>query len=124
MLLSPCFFISRHYHRVFIHFFFTVTIDNYLGIIIIKKIKFCLCCIKPKIIEIKNIEQALVEIDPGTKFRIFGSEFNAFRLNFKLFDGGNIKAFSGVIDREGESLKLVNFLRVSLPKNIQIIGNT
>ena len=104
-------------------FYFTITIDNYLGIIIIKSRKFCLCCIKPKIIEIKNIQQALVEIDPNTRIRIFGSNIDAFKLTFKLFDGREIKAFSGVIDYKGASKILTNILINSLPKNIQIIEN-
>ena len=104
-------------------FYFTITIDNYLGIIIIRSRKFCLCCNRPNTIEIKNIEQALVEIDPNTNIRVFGTKIDAFKLTFKLFDGRKIKAFSGVIDYKGASVKVANILRISLPKNIQIIEN-
>ena len=104
-------------------FYFTITIDNYLGIIIIRSRKFCLCCNRPNTIEIKNIEQALVEIDPNTNIRIFGTKIYTFKLTFKLFDGRKIKAFSGVIDYKGASVKVANILRISLPKNIQIIEN-
>ena len=100
-----------------------VEIDSNLGIVIVISRKIFCCCRKKRIIDIKDIQQAIVQTDPTKHFVVNRHEIGAYEVIFKLLNGTDFTCFKGVMDKNGEGKKFSKMLRGALPQNIPITGN-
>ena len=100
----------------------TIEIDSNLGIVIVYSKKAFCCCNKKRIVDIKDIQQAIVQTDPMTHHRK-NAKTGPYEVIFKLLNGIDFICFKGVMNRNGEGVKFYKILRGALPQNIPITGN-
>ena len=101
----------------------TIEIDNSVGTIITKSKKIFFCFNKTNIININEIRQVIVKIDPTTNYEINGVHYNAFEVIFQLVNGQEVKGCSGVIDKNGEGRRAASAIRSGIPRNIPLAGD-
>ena len=102
---------------------YIIEIDNSVGTIIIKSKKMCFCLNKSNIININEVRQVVVKIDPTTNYEINGVHYNAFEVIFQLVNGQEVKGCSGVIDKNGEGRRAAGIIRSGIPQNIPFSGD-
>ena len=99
--------------------YFIITIDKELGIITIYSKKIFCCCNKKRIIEFNIIEQISIKSITSTNSQKGENSNDTFEVIFKLYNGRNIKGFSGS-DTNYEGNRIFTIFRDSLPQNIPI----
>ena len=102
------------------NFYLNIKIDTDLGIVYIKTIKLFFFNKKSNKIEIKNISQVSIIIDPLKHFQINYEHYDCFKIIFKLLDGKEISGNTLVKEPFIEGNKVYDILKISLPKNIEI----
>ena len=102
---------------------FIIEIDNSVGTIFIRSKKIFFCCNKSNIININEVRQVVVKIDPTTNYEINGVHYNAFEVIFQLVNGQDVKGCSGVIDKNGEGRRAASIIRSGIPRNIPFAGD-
>ena len=105
------------------HFYYSLNINTYLGIIKVKTIKLYCCFNKTKTIIINEIQKVLIQKDNSVRYEINGRDVDAIEVVFVLHNESEIKGCSGLINSNNECYKIYNFLSNSLPQNIPIEGN-
>ena len=101
----------------------TVEIDSNFGIVIVCSRKIFCYCRKKRIVDIKDIQQVIVQTDPTTHDKINNVLIGAFEVIFNLINGTDFTCFKGVMDKNGEGKKFSQILRGALPHQIPITGN-
>jgi hypothetical protein len=102
---------------------FIIEIDNSVGTIFIRSKKIFFCFNKSNVININEVRQVVVKIDPTTNYEINGVHYNAFEVIFQLVNGQDIKGCSGVIDKNGEGRRAASIIRSGIPRNIPFAGD-
>ena len=103
--------------------YYSITVDQYQQIICIKSRKFSFCFNKKTIVQIGEIDNVIVQADHSITYKINNVSYNAFEINFQLRDGRNIRAISGVINKDNESQKAINILRNAFPQEVCFGGD-
>ena len=102
---------------------YIIEIDNSVGTIIIRSKKIFFCFNKSNIININEVRQVVVKIDPKTHYEVNGVHYNAFEIIFQLVNGQDVKGYSGVIDKNGEGRRATSIIRSGIPLNIPFAGD-
>ena len=100
--------------------FSRIKIDIPNDLIIIKNIKILFCFNKTNYINLKEVEEIIIEKNTNVHYEINGVAYGGYDLIFRLNKDKEIKGLSGEIDKNLESQKLFEFLREGLPKKIPI----
>ena len=98
----------------------SIRIDPSTRLITIKSRKMFFCCNKTKMIEIDNVQKFYIKRDSHTHYTQNGVHYDAFKIEILPTNNEVFEVFTGVIDKNNESRKAFEFLRNSLPSNIQI----
>ena len=101
----------------------SITVDQIHQTVSIQIKKLFLCCSKTSVIKIEEISKVITQIDPSVNYEVNGEAFNAFEIIFELKDGNSVIGCSGVIDKDGEFQKAMDFLRTSLPQEMDYEGD-
>ena len=102
---------------------YIIEIDNSVGTILIRNKKIFFCFNKSNVININEVRQVVVKIDPTTNYEINGVHYNAFEVIFQLVNGQDVKGCSGVIDKNGEGRRAASIIRSGIPRNIPFAGD-
>jgi len=100
--------------------FTKIIVDIPNELIIIKHFKILFLFNKTIYINLKEIEQIVIEKNTNIHYEINGIVYGGYNLNFKMSKDKTIKGLIGEIDKGFESQKLFEFLREAVPKNIPI----
>ena len=103
--------------------YFIITIDANSGIVVIESKKPFCCFNKKTTIEIKNIQQVLVETDKFVSYKSGKNTYYSFKVIFKLFDERDIIGCSGVIDKNNSGRNAFDIIRKALPQYIPVFLN-
>ena len=103
--------------------YFIISIDANSGIVVIKSKKTFFCFNKKTTIEIKNIQQVLVETDKFVTYNEGGKRYYSFKVIFRLFDERDIIGCSGVIDKNNSGRNAFDIIRKALPQYIPVFLN-
>ena len=106
----------------FLPLYDSIEIDNSVGTIIIKKIKFSFCFNKSKTINISEVRQVIIKND-CLAINNEDLNYNTFEIIFILENREEIKGCKRVDDKNGEGNKAVNIIRSGLPQNISFTVN-
>ena len=101
----------------------TIAIDLELGIITTKNNKFLFCFGQKQSFGLIEIEQILIQINNNIDFSQNDVHYNCFDVIFKLLNGKEIKGIIGLVDKNNESQKIIEFLKKTIPSNIPINGD-
>ncbi len=94
------------------------SIETYIGIIKVERVKI-FCCFNKKIeIQIKDVQKVIIQNDNYED--IGGSPIDAIKVIFKLNNESEIKGCSKLLNSNNESYKIYKFIRSSLPENISV----
>ena len=106
----------------FLTIYDSIEIDNLVGTIIIKKVKFSFCFNKSKTINISEVRQVIIKND---RFAINDEDidYNTFEILFILENREEVKGCKGVYDKKGEGNKATNIIRSGLLQNISFTVN-
>ena len=94
------------------------SIDTYIGIIKVERVKIFYCFNKKIEIQIKDVQKVIIQNDNYEDFD--GSIIDAIKVIFKLNNESEIKGCSRLLNSNNESYKIYKFIRSSLPENISV----
>ena len=100
-----------------------ITIDYEIGLIITKTQKFFCCLSQKNSFGLIEIEQIMIQKNPNIHYSNNGVSYNCFDVIFRLLNGLEIKGIDGLIDKNNESEKVIDFIRKNIPKTIPISGD-
>ena len=103
--------------------YFKIEINGTLGTISLYKVKVFFCFNKPKIIQIKDVVQVIIQIDHSANIDTEGEYVRFFEVIFRLSNGQSFKGCSGIVDKDGEAHKAYTIIRNGLPERISIDGD-
>ena len=101
----------------------SIIIDYEVGLIITKTLKFFCCLSHTNSIGLIEIEHIIIQINPNIHYSNNGVYYNCFDVIFKLLNGMEIKGIDGLIDKNNESGKVIDFIKKNIPKTIPISGD-
>ena len=103
--------------------FTKIIVDIPNELIIIKNIKILFFFNKTIYINLKEIEQIVIEKNTNVHYEINGISYGSYNLKFIMNKEKEIIGLKGEIDKGFESQKLFEFLREAVPKNIPICSD-
>ena len=96
------------------------SIDTYLGIIKIERVKIYRSFYEIIEIQIKNVQKVIIQKNKYERYVSNGKTIDAIEVIFKLNNESEIKACSKLLNFNNESNKIYNFIRSSLRENISV----
>ena len=101
----------------------SIIIDYEVGLIITRTQKF-LCCLSQKnSFGLIEIEQIIIQKNKNIHYSNNGVHYNCFDVIFKLLNGQEIKGIDGLIDKNNECGKVIDFIKKNRPNTIPITGD-
>ena len=100
-----------------------IVIDFEKGLIYTKTQKFLFCFGQKNTFSLIEIEQVIIQVNPNLHYTEDEIAYDCFDVIFRLLNGKEIKGASGVINKNNECRKAIDFMKKGIPHNIPINGD-
>lgn len=100
-----------------------IVIDLKTGLINTKTQKFLFCFGQKNTFSLIEIEQVIIQVNPNLHYMENEISYDCFDVIFRLLNGKEIKGASGIINKNNECKKVIDFMKKGIPQNIPINGD-